>query len=994
MLCVQANDRRGDGTSELIHKLAHACKIRQWKSKCGMRRPSLGQNEDDLSRLTTILSPTSISLSSNGQSDPVVVVVAAAANDPHDVSCSKKQTGNINHNNNSVCNSNSSSSSSSSSSSTNSSISNSSNNTGNKSSSSNGGGLFSVGGGGGGGGSCGSINRSSSGGSNSSNTSNTSCEGRRNEVVRKSRDDGGVGAGGDGGGFKTPEPSPPTPAQPPASSVLVNQYLPNLINSSEWQNCRKRKERQDSTSSISQDRKLIRSNSEEHLPNCAEVIRRVSSHEDFKKRAPTVEISIDKENIIAEEEAAEADGLVEQQLQGAGDELQLQQVFEKNLKNSADDLKKFFIGSVESVANGGGTGKDHHLQLHHGKVQQQQQQQHRLSPCRDILKSRRDSDSDQDCEHERRRHCERFSKTRPPPGRKSVSPRARSKQSSKFHGASLIKDRAGNGAVLSAGSEHFYSKHDTHSSSVSKSDRRSGAVRGSKSSDQRAVAAALLLQQAIKDHSLQTGAAHANSGYDIPMIEATLSDYNDNNVLEKNKAIEQEERAALQQQQQQEQHDTMESYEEPLSPREKLPWGPQSYPDDTPALVCQRFADDKFDHAKRMDSVSHAKLRPVSSGGSLKQYGSYHRSEDSVGMGGVAAHPKSGAAPVANNMFDERIKTISRKLSGLKKKLTQFEERFEREHGCRPTHGDKSADPNIKSIVVEMHKLRKEKNQIKADLVVFSAKGLTKQTTNTTDNAGPDTESDEKMRLCKMKDTIADIEKRLTEKRETDHRSENLDMMSSEQLTEEKASVQRALLYLESMYGRPASREERDAARPLYDRYRLIKRLVNRANSISGPCGVANSQMPTILEHEALALVGTSTPSTDITPPSATSMIQSPSDTGGQSATTATTATTTTTTTDDSEGSTATTTTTVSSATENIHSMTADELWQHYDATREEKKELRRTIKEFEQQFEETTGRKMLKSDRKSIEDTYALYKQKKAKLRLIDALFKKQMQG
>ncbi|XP_035793582.1 uncharacterized protein LOC118467334 isoform X2 [Anopheles albimanus] len=950
-----------------------------------MRRPSLGQNEDDLSRLTTILSPTSISLSSNGQSDPVVVVVAAAANDHHDVSCSKRQAGNINHNNNSVCNI--SSSSSSSSSSTNSSISNSSNNTGNKSSSSNGGGLFSIGGGGGGSG--GSINRSSSGGSNSSSssTSNTSSEGRRNEVVRQTWDDGGVG-GADGGGFKTPEPSPPAPPQPPASTVLVNQYLPNLINSSEWQNCRKRKERQDSTSSISQDRKLIRSNSEEHLPNCAEVIRRVSSHEDFKKRAQTVEISIDKENIIAEEDVAEADdGLVEQkqeqqQQQGASDEQQLQQVFEKNLKNSADDLKKFFIGSVESVGNGG-TGKDHHLQPHHGKAQQQQQQ-HRLSPCRDILKSRRDSDSEQDCEHERRRHCERFSKTRPPPGRKSVSPRARNKQSSKFHGASLIKDRAGNGAVLSAGSEHFYSKHDTHSSSVSKSDRRSGAVRSSKS-DQRTVAAALLLQQAIKDHSMQAGAAHGNSGCDIPMLEATLSDYNDNNVLEKNKAIEQEERA-----QQQEQHDTMKDYEEPLSPREKLPWGPQSYPDDTPALVCQRFADDKFDHAKRMDSVSHAKLRPVSSGGSLKQYGSYHRSEDSVGMGGVAAHPKSGATPVANNMFDERIKTISRKLSGLKKKLTQFEERFEREHGCRPTHGDKSADPNIKNIVVEMHKLRKEKNQIKADLVVFSAKGATKQT-NTTD-AGPNTENEEKMRLCKMKDTIADIEKRLMEKRETDHRSENLDMMSNEQLTEEKASVQRALLYLESMYGRPASREERDAARPLYDRYRLIKRLVNRANSISGPCGVANSQMPTILEHEALALVGTSTPSTDITPPSATSMIQSPSDTGGQSTTTATTATTTTT--DDSEGSTATTTTTASSATENIHSMTADELWQHYDATREEKKELRRTIKEFEQQFEETTGRKMLKSDRKSIEDTYALYKQKKAKLRLIDALFKKQMQG
>jgi hypothetical protein len=69
-----------------------------------------------------------------------------------------------------------------------------------------------------------------------------------------------------------------------------------------------------------------------------------------------------------------------------------------------------------------------------------------------------------------------------------------------------------------------------------------------------------------------------------------------------------------------------------------------------------------------------------------------------------------------------------------------------------------------------------------------------------------------------------------------------------------------------------------------------------------------------------------------------------------------------------------------------------DELWEHYDATREEKKELRRSIKMFEMEFEQTTGRKMLKSDRKQIDDTYAMYKQKKAKLRLLDALVKKQL--
>lgn len=76
----------------------------------------------------------------------------------------------------------------------------------------------------------------------------------------------------------------------------------------------------------------------------------------------------------------------------------------------------------------------------------------------------------------------------------------------------------------------------------------------------------------------------------------------------------------------------------------------------------------------------------------------------------------------------------------------------------------------------------------------------------------------------------------------------------------------------------------------------------------------------------------------------------------------------------------------------NVSVMNVQELYAHYNVVREEKKQLRRTIKEFEHNFEEVNGRKMLKSDRSSIEDTYAAYKQKKAKLRLLDALVRKQM--
>lgn len=72
----------------------------------------------------------------------------------------------------------------------------------------------------------------------------------------------------------------------------------------------------------------------------------------------------------------------------------------------------------------------------------------------------------------------------------------------------------------------------------------------------------------------------------------------------------------------------------------------------------------------------------------------------------------------------------------------------------------------------------------------------------------------------------------LQERRKDDNRQEPLDKMSMEQLLQEKTAVQKGLLYLEGMFGRPNSKEERDMARPLYDRYRQIKRMLNRNSSM------------------------------------------------------------------------------------------------------------------------------------------------------------------
>ena len=57
---------------------------------------------------------------------------------------------------------------------------------------------------------------------------------------------------------------------------------------------------------------------------------------------------------------------------------------------------------------------------------------------------------------------------------------------------------------------------------------------------------------------------------------------------------------------------------------------------------------------------------------------------------------------------------------------------------------------------------------------------------------------------------------------------------------------------------------------------------------------------------------------------------------------------------------------------------------------REEKKQLRRSVKEFEDTFKTRTGRKLMKEDREPFEVTYQTYKTTKSKLKLIDALLSK----
>ena len=77
------------------------------------------------------------------------------------------------------------------------------------------------------------------------------------------------------------------------------------------------------------------------------------------------------------------------------------------------------------------------------------------------------------------------------------------------------------------------------------------------------------------------------------------------------------------------------------------------------------------------------------------------------------------------------------------------------------------------------------------------------------------------------------MEERLREKRCASGRPQDLQRMSQQEVAAEKTSLQKALLYYESVHGRPNTREDRELARPLYDRYRQVKRIVMRSASVS-----------------------------------------------------------------------------------------------------------------------------------------------------------------
>lgn len=315
---------------------------------------------------------------------------------------------------------------------------------------------------------------------------------------------------------------------------------------------------------------------------------------------------------------------------------------------------------------------------------------------------------------------------------------------------------------------------------------------------------------------------------------------------------------------------------------------------------------------------------------------------------------------------------LTKRIHVLKKKIHRFEEKFEEERKYRPSHSDKAANPEVLRWMNELARLRKE---LKEHKLMKSEEDLTpqpRQRSNTLPKSfGSQLEKkpqQEKASKPPVESTLEGIQKKLQEKRDEVNRPEDIKDMTREQIAAEKVALQKALLYYESIHGRPMTKSERQIMKPLYDRYRLVKQILCRASTIpvieeedgSEDDGDSKTQFTvtvrpdigvfSFLEHADEEVDGFISPVDELSPSKNT----------------------------------------MDTRLSNLHSATMQELVEQLQETREEKKRIRKNLKEFEDQFFRQNGRNVQKEDRSPLAVEYNEYKHVKAKLRLLEVLISK----
>uniref|UniRef100_A0A672U3N5 Protein FAM13B n=1 Tax=Strigops habroptila TaxID=2489341 RepID=A0A672U3N5_STRHB len=346
-------------------------------------------------------------------------------------------------------------------------------------------------------------------------------------------------------------------------------------------------------------------------------------------------------------------------------------------------------------------------------------------------------------------------------------------------------------------------------------------------------------------------------------------------------------------------------------------------------------------------------------------------------------------------------KTPYQLVKKLQKKIKQFEEQFEKEKNSKPSYSDIAANPKVLKWMTELTKLRKQIKDAKQRSSDGEFIPQTRPRSNTLPKSfgssldqedegdGDEMQVVQKEKKPTKEATLELILKRLKEKRVERCLPEDIKKMTKDHLVEEKTSLQKSLLYYESQHGRPVTREERHIVKPLYDRYRLVKQMLTRASItpiLGSPSTKRRGQMlQPIIEGETAHFFeeikeeeeesdGLSADLTDILKTAVqTQSVLSPVENSES---------------DVEDGQEKLTRDLRLSST---RAASMPELLEQLWKARAEKKKLRKTLREFEEEFYQQNGRNVQKEDRVPMLDEYREYKKLKAKLRLLEVLISKQ---
>ncbi|KAM4673069.1 protein FAM13A isoform 4-T4 [Amazona ochrocephala] len=320
---------------------------------------------------------------------------------------------------------------------------------------------------------------------------------------------------------------------------------------------------------------------------------------------------------------------------------------------------------------------------------------------------------------------------------------------------------------------------------------------------------------------------------------------------------------------------------------------------------------------------------------------------------------------------------LTRRIQGLKKKIRRFEEKFEEERKYRPSHSDKAANPEVLKWTNDLAKFRKQLKESKLKISEEDLGPVVRQRSNTLPKSfGSQLEKDDdkkqdlsdKSPKPAVEATLDSIQKKLQEKRTETNRPEDIKDMTRDQIAAEKVALQKALLYYESIHGRPVTKNERQVMKPLYDRYRLVKQILSRANTIPIIEEEEGSEEDSSVKPDL-----TITMKTDFNVRSFLDQLE-----------------------DDADGFVSPVDDKMPSRSNqdmglsNLHEASIPELLEQLQEVREEKKRIRKKLRDFEDNFFRQNGRNVQKEDRTPMAEEYNEYKQIKAKLRLLEVLISK----